>query len=219
MTGPNADGERDHPRPVAAVTPPGRRASRTRALDWRSPWTLLLGVFAAFQAGVICALLWRSGAGRDAVVLTPPAPIATAAPPAAPPAGATATAAAPAASTPPGVVASPTPGAPPTAPARKPPRPRGAPAPATPPTTPTAPFDPGAADRLIEVEIVSVPEGATVRIAGAVWGVTPLAAFLPANGPVAIRLELAGHAPATATWSPGSGKRVVRTTLRSLEQP
>ena len=77
-------------------------------------------------------------------------------------------------------------------------------------------IDPAA---LVEVEIVSTPEAATVRIGGATWGVTPLTAYLPAGDRVLIKLELDGYAPAQLTWSSGSGKRSLRVNLKPLEHP
>ncbi len=78
--------------------------------------------------------------------------------------------------------------------------------------------DPAAPPSLLEVEIVSEPEGATVRVEGAVWGVTPLSAFLPARR-LSISLELDGHRAARVSWSPDSGKRELRATLVPLETP
>lgn len=72
---------------------------------------------------------------------------------------------------------------------------------------------------MVEVEVVSEPEGATVRIGGAVWGVTPLTALLPSSGHVVVHLELAGHQPARLTWTPSSGRRTLRATLAPLESP
>lgn len=83
-----------------------------------------------------------------------------------------------------------------------------------PPSTIAATRD--SAPTMVEVDIVSRPEGATVRIGGAVWGVTPLTALLPGSSQVAVQLELDGHQSATLTWSPSSGRRVLRGTLRDL---
>lgn len=164
-----------------------RRSVLPRPLSWRSPWTILLGILAAFQAGVIGTLLWTSR-GSDP---TAPAPSGSAAttdderPPTR-------------------SVVEPPPAAPPSPPAP----------PARPVVTPSAP-----APRLLEVEVVSEPEGATVRIGGAVWGVTPLSAFLPATSPLRIYLELDGYRRARVTWSPASGKRQIDVVLEPLSQP
>lgn len=199
MTTPQGD-----PRP--ALAPPLKR-SAYRPLSWRNPWTMMLGALAAFQAGVITTLLWTSGSSDK--------PSSTAEPPVAPEA-------APVAATTP---APPTPAAP-TAPATVPP-PGAQPAAATvaprrkPPREPiaetSAPPEPEDTGGLVEVEVRSEPEGATVKIAGAVWGVTPLTALLPART-VELELELDGHAPARLRWSPNQ-KRSLRAALTPLETP
>lgn len=222
------------PSPRPAMTPPPlQRPVFTRLLSWRNPWTMLLAALAAFQAGVITTLLWTSGRSNLGVAELPSLP----APPAIAPAPLPAPAAVPApAPTPP--VAAPSVAAPvvaPPAPLTPPTRDRdrdrpGAPrrhgagasdAPAAPAAPAPAPAVDGAADApdaLIEVEIDSEPQGATVRIAGAVWGVTPLTAYLPGRGPVTIHLELDGHASTRLVWTP-SGKRSLSAVLSPLETP
>lgn len=64
-----------------------------------------------------------------------------------------------------------------------------------------------APDRLVEVEIVSEPAGATVQIGDQVGGTTPLAAYLP-SGTTTIRFELEGYVAHTSRWSPRSGRRI-----------
>lgn len=193
------------PRP--ALAPPLRRAAY-RPLSWRNPWTLMLGALAAFQAGVITTLLWTSGSSDKAtstaepVVAPAPAPVASA--PVPPPAATARPAPAP--------VPAPR-AAPAEPPRRKPPRePAAPPAPEAP-----APAEPAAPSGLVEVDVTSEPEGATVKIAGAVWGLTPLTALLPART-VHIELELEGYAPARLRWSPNQ-KRSLRTVLTPLETP
>jgi hypothetical protein len=235
----SAPGRKDPtPAPRAAVVPPAlRRSVLGRPLSWRNPWTLLLGVLAAFQAGVIVTLLWTSGrttlgtaeltapVGRPratAPVVPPPAVTPPPGPPpAGPPPAVTPPAVTPPAVTPPAV----TPPAvtPPAAPVdhghgrgsgRRPPSP--------PPPVPPLDAGPepgaGADDALIEVELSSDPEGATVRIAGAVWGVTPLTAYLPGRGPVTIHFELDDFRPARLVWSP-SGRRALHAVLQPQESP
>jgi PEGA domain len=196
MTAPDA--------PRGPTTPPPRlrRPVLGRPLNWRNPWTLLLGVLGAFQTGVLVTLLCTSSRGGD---LRDPAPRPRAAPAAVPA---------------PQPVASPPP-APPSAPPPAPPPPTPAPPPVAPPPRRVAPAPRVAAPRatLVEVEIGSDPDGATVRIGGAVWGVTPLTAYLPATAPVVMSIELEGHEPARLSWSPGSGKRALRATLSPLEKP
>lgn len=235
--GPIGNGQAPVARPAVSL----RRAAY-RPLSWRNPWTMLLGVLAAFQAGVITTLLWTSGqstGAREAATAETSATAATsatsattatagvtqAAPAAAatasqttatPPAGATATA-------PPAATATATPeraasrrdrdraGA-----SSRVAKDRDAPA----STSVTPPAEPAAGEGgLVEIEIRSEPEGATVKIAGAVWGVTPLTAYLPVTAPVEIKLELDGYAPTKLRWSPSSGKRVLGTALKPLETP
>lgn len=214
------------------MAPALRRSVLGRPLSWRNPWTLLLGVLAAFQAGVIVTLLWTSGrTSLGPLELTPPpaaGPLATGPVVAPPPAGGAALP--PPAVTPPVAPPAVTPPAvtPPVAPpppatdrthgrGRKPPV---TPANGTPDGTPPAPRDAGvdAPDALVEVEITSEPEGATVRIAGAVWGVTPLTAYLPASKPVTIYVELDDYRPARLGWSP-TGRRALHAVLQPQESP
>jgi hypothetical protein len=75
------------------------------------------------------------------------------------------------------------------------------------------------AAQLVEVELVTEPEGATVRIGGAVWGVTPLSAFLPTNQHPLIELELAGYRSTRARWNPTAGEHALHVTLVPLESP
>lgn len=206
MTTPTPD------RRTAAPTPP-HGVSRGQPLSWRNPWTLVLGAIAGFQAGVLVTMLATSGSDEPrprepvaTVTATPPPAPAEPVPPPAPAA-------------PPPVVSEPAP-PPPSEPEpgerRKRRRsPAAVPAPVEPPPASSPPSATGA---LVEVEVASEPEGATVRIAGAVWGVTPLTVYLPDTAPVAIRLELAGHAPARLTWSP-TGRRALRAVLTPTESP
>lgn len=200
MTTPQGD-----PRP--ALSPPLKR-SAYRPLSWRNPWTMMLGALAAFQAGVITTLLWTSGSsdkptatGEPAVVAAP----ATVAPPAEP----TAVDPLPSPAANPKAPATQT-AAPAASPRRRPPR---EPTAVDPPAAP----EPEASGGLVEVEVRSEPEGATVKIAGAVWGVTPLTALLPPRT-VELELELDGHAPARLRWSPNQ-KRTLRAVLTPLETP
>lgn len=202
MTTPEGD-----PRP--ALSPPLKR-SAYRPLSWRNPWTMMLGALAAFQAGVITTLLWTSGSSDKPTStsepsLAPAAAPASAAPPATP--SADEPLAPPAAAPKPPAAQT---AAPVASPRRRPPR---EPAAVEPPAAP----EPAAPGGLVEVEVRSDPEGATVKIAGAVWGVTPLTALLPART-VELELELDGHAPARLRWSPNQ-KRTLRAVLTPLETP
>lgn len=171
-----------------ATEPPWTR----RGLWWRSTWPSIILAFAAFQAGVIVTLVvvWsRIDTPRTTEMVTP-------APPAPPP---------------PAIVA----------PAAAPPLVTAPPAPPDPVPTPSRPARRASPARtssaLVEIEIVSEPEGATVRIAGAVWGVTPLTAFLPGDRATWIELELPDHPPSRTRWTPTSGARVLRVDLNSRE--
>ncbi len=211
------------PRP--ALSPPLKR-SAYRPLSWRNPWTMMLGALAAFQAGVITTLLWTSGSSDKPTSTTEPSLAPAAAPaPATPPAAPTAVepsaAPEPAAASKPPTTQTATPAA---SPRRRPPRepaavePSAAPEPREPAAVePSAAPEPAAPGGLVEVEVRSDPEGATVKIAGAVWGVTPLTALLPART-VELELELDGHAPARLRWSPNQ-KRTLRAALTPLETP
>ncbi|MFN0251960.1 MAG: PEGA domain-containing protein [Kofleriaceae bacterium] len=96
--------------------------------------------------------------------------------------------------------------------------PAATPDPPTPPSRPSSPSRTTAArarpaapssdsGQLIEVELVSNPPGATVRIGDQVGGTTPLSAFLPAT-PTTIRFELDGYTSYATRWSPRTGRRV-----------
>lgn len=174
-----------------------------RGLWWRSAWPSIILALAAFQAGVLVtlAVVWgrldepRSVAPAIAPITPEPSPTM------------------PAATTlPPEPAPEPPPVSPPAAPDAPRPRP-------TQHRTPPAAATPHAAPALVEIEIDSIPEGATVRIAGAVWGVTPLTAFLPGDKPTAIELELVGHDIARTRWNPGTGTRSVRVDLHPMENP
>ena len=216
------------PPPVTPVTPPPRTVV-ARPLGWRNPWTRLLGALAAFQAGVIATLLWTStrggdGAERERVVEAAPVTLPAGAmvrPGGGPVVGADRDPRpdpSPNSSPNPNPNPSPSPNP---SPNPNPHRPAGGhKPPAGPAATPDAgpPVD-AAEAAMVEVEVESEPEGATVRIGGAVWGVTPLTALLPSSGRVVVSLELAGHQPARLTWSPATGRRALRAVLVPVESP
>lgn len=155
---------------------------------WHSRWGLLI----AFQAGMIGVLALRHAAPD------PEEPRLTRAEPVLVPAVVVAT--------------TPTP-APPPAPAATPastPRPARTSAARARPAA--AVVEPG---RLVEVELVSDPPGATVRIGDQVGGTTPLAAYLPSST-TTIRFELDGYAAYSTRWSPRAGKRVAAVLKPAL---
>lgn len=180
------------PPPPPSVTA-AEPAWAPRGLWWRSAWPSIVLALAAFQLGVLAtlAVVWER-LGESRAVETAPAHVPSPSPP---PVLAPAAAPAP-------VVAEPAP---------------PLPAPATPARSPrhAATARPSAA--LDEIEIDSVPQGATVRIGGAVWGVTPLTAFLPHDRSTWIELELPEHQTTRTRWNPESGSRSLRIDLHPME--
>lgn len=229
------------PTSVTATEPPWV----PRGLWWRSTWPSVVLALAAFQAGVIATLIvvWgrlgepsnpsalanpTAGGPTPAVGVSPRTPDGSAAHPE--PIGVPSTA--PDMASLPGPPAGPSAGSTVASPVGSTRSTRSGARtssgsgsatskPSIAATEPKAPArDPGPRatdDALVEVEIESQPEGATVRIAGAVWGVTPLTAFLPSARPTTIDLELAGRPSMRTSWDPASGARALKVDLSPVE--